>query len=76
MANGKNGFSKDPTINVSFSIKTSVIDYMDSVCDALELDNKSRFVSDAILAYSSFLASQNPIVRKQYIKKLHELSCE
>lgn len=65
---------KDPKINSSYSISSSVLDYMDAVCVALEIDNKSEFVSKAILAYASFLASQNPIVRKQYIRKLQELS--
>lgn len=65
---------KDPKINSSYSIPSSVLDYMDAVCVALEIDNKSDFVSKAILAYGSFLASTNPIVRKQYTRKLQELS--
>jgi len=65
---------KDPTVTQSYSIKSSILDYVDAVCDALEIDNKSDFASKALLSYASFLATQNPIVRKQYIKKLMELS--
>lgn len=65
MANGK-----DPSVNGTYSTKQSIVELMEIVCEVLEIQNQSSFISDAIVQHALTLASQNPILRRQIIKHL------